>query len=110
MGGPAPMIPRRGEESDPRAGARGGAGAKLAIPELSLGTETFQEKVIVALQSRGGSKESLLGIHALTEMAFGWFLTAVRIYFRGGRRSLVQCFDDVVAACVRATAEGLDLT
>ena len=83
---------------------------KLALPELSLGTMTFQDNVIATLQERGGSKRSSLEIHALTEMVFGWFITAIRIYLKGGRRSLVQCFDDVVAACVRATAEDLELT
>jgi AcrR family transcriptional regulator len=78
-----------------------------ALPELSRGTMTFQHNVIATLQSRAGSKASLLELHALTEMVSGWFLTAIRIYFKERRRSLVRCFDDVVAACVRATADDL---
>jgi AcrR family transcriptional regulator len=83
------------------------ADAKVALPELSLGTMTFQRNVIAALQHRGGLRRSTLELHALTEMVFGWFLTAVRVYFKDGRRSLVRCFDDVVATCVRAVGEDL---
>lgn len=83
------------------------ADATVALPELSLGTMRFQQNVIAALQRRGGPRRSTLELHALAEMVFGWFLTAIRIYFKDGRRSLVRCFDDVVAACVRAVGEDL---
>jgi len=35
-------------------------------------------------------------------MACGWFLAAVRVHLIQGRPSLVKCFDEVVATCVRA--------
>ena len=79
----------------------------LALQELSLGDMVFQRRVIESLQSRGGPAQDSLEIQALTEMVFGWVLTAVRIYLKDGRRSLKRCFDDVAAACVRATAEHL---
>jgi hypothetical protein len=59
------------------------------------------------LRERLGDGVSSLEIHGLVLMAFGWFLTGLRVYLIEGRGSLVECFDEVVATCVRATAPGL---
>ena len=40
-------------------------------------------------------------------MAEGWLLTAVRLYFKQGKRSLVKYFDEVVAACAQSIAGDL---
>jgi hypothetical protein len=34
-------------------------------------------------------------------MAIGWFLSAVQAYLIEGRPSLVECFDEAVAGCLR---------
>ncbi len=75
-------------------------------PQLVFeGSDVFERAATATLQRRGGA--SSLEIQAVTEMAMAWFLTAIRVYFRDGRRSLVSCFDEVVAACVSASAADL---
>ena len=43
---------------------------------------------MTVLKSRAGNRYSVAEIVAFTEMAEGWFLTAVRLYFKHGKRSL----------------------
>ncbi len=83
------MVPRRGGE------------------EWSLGFRAFEANLVTVLKGRAGNRYSLGEIVALTEMAEGWLLTAVRLYFKQGRRSLVRYFDEVVAACAESIARDL---
>ena len=80
-----------------------------AEPELgleALGTERFERELIEVMNDRGAAAgHSVAEIHAVTNMAVGWFLTAVRLFFRDGRRSLVRCYDDVVGSCLQATSD-----
>ena len=81
---------------------------KLAIEHVSLvGGVSFEQELVAALEQRG-AEASGAELQALAAMVSMWFLTAVRIYFRDKRRSsLLRCFDEVVAACVRASAVDL---
>jgi hypothetical protein len=38
-------------------------------------------------------------------MAVGWFIAATHVYLIEGRPSLLDCFDEVVATCLREVAE-----
>jgi AcrR family transcriptional regulator len=78
---------------------------RLARDELSLGTFVFEKKAIAALQSRDGETRSHLELHAVTFMAASWLMTATHLYLVEGRRSLLECFDEVVAICVREVAD-----
>jgi len=77
---------------------------KLAVQHLTIGMGSFERTVIETLEARPGAPRGSFEVHALTEMAFAWFITAVRIYLKNRRRSLVRCFDEVVATCVEAGA------
>jgi AcrR family transcriptional regulator len=78
---------------------------RFAGEQLLLGFRAFEEKVLSTLESRGNARYSTVDILALTEMAESWFLTATRLYFKRGERSLVQYFDEVVAGCLRASVD-----
>jgi AcrR family transcriptional regulator len=80
---------------------------RFAREELSFGFRAFEKTLIATLESRMGQGASSLEIQALTEMAESWFLTAVRAYLKQGGQSLVEYFDEVVAAC--AGSIGRDL-
>jgi AcrR family transcriptional regulator len=82
---------------------------RFATEQLSIGVRAFEDSLIATLQSRLSNRHSDVEIQALTEMAEGWFITAVRVFFRKGKRSLVEYFDEVVAACVQSSAEDLTL-
>ena len=75
---------------------------KLAVHHLTIGIESFERTIIETLEARRGTSRGSVEIHAVTEMALAWFITAVRLYVKNHRRSLVRCFDEVVAACVEA--------
>jgi AcrR family transcriptional regulator len=77
---------------------------RLAVDQLSAGSFAFENKLVAMLQSQRGADHSRLEVHALAAMACGWFLAAVRVHLIQGRPSLVKCFDEVVATCVRAGA------
>ena len=80
----------------------------LTLQAISMGDIAFHKKAVEILQSRPGvSAKDTTELHALTEMVMGWFLTAVRVYFKDSRRSLKRCYEDVAAACVRASVEHL---
>jgi AcrR family transcriptional regulator len=80
---------------------------RFAGEELSIGLRAFEKTLIATLESRMSQRESSLEIQALTEMAESWFLTAVRAYFKQGRKSLLEYFDEVVAACARSIQRDL---
>jgi AcrR family transcriptional regulator len=80
---------------------------RFAREELSFGFRAFEKTLIATLESRIGQDASSLEIQALTEMAESWFLTAVRAYLKQGRQSLVEYFDEVVAACARSIGRDL---
>jgi AcrR family transcriptional regulator len=74
---------------------------------LSAGVRAFDKTFIAAFESRLGPGQRALGLQALSEMAEGWYITAVRLYLKQGRRSLVKYFDEVVVTCVHASARDL---
>jgi AcrR family transcriptional regulator len=80
---------------------------RFATEQLNIGVRAFEDSLIATLQSRLSHLHSPMEILALTEMAEGWFVTAVRVYFRHGERSLVEYFDEVVSACVESTCRDL---
>jgi AcrR family transcriptional regulator len=80
---------------------------RYATRELSFGLRAFEDSLVSTLTSRVGKRHSVREIQALTEMTESWFLTAVRVYFREGKRSLVEYFDQVVDSCVQSTARDL---
>lgn len=80
---------------------------RFAGEELSFGLRAFEKTLIATLENRVGPRESSLEIQALTEMAESWFLTAVRAYLKQGEKSLVEYFDEVVAACARSIGRDL---
>jgi AcrR family transcriptional regulator len=82
---------------------------RFAGEELSFGFRAFEKTLIATLESRMGQRASSLEIQALTEMAESWFLTAVRVYLKHGRKSLVEYFDEVVWACARSIGRDLVL-
>ena len=50
---------------------------------------------------------SILELYALTVLALSWLETACGIYLKEGRRSLVECFDETVAICLRSMTDDL---
>jgi AcrR family transcriptional regulator len=74
---------------------------RLAGGQLSLSMGAFEKSVIATLSGRLGEKQPSVEIRALTFMAIGWFLSAVQAYLIEGRSSLVECFDEAVAGCLR---------
>jgi AcrR family transcriptional regulator len=84
-------------ETDPQA----------AEEELTGGFRAFAKNLLATLQSRPGEPRSLQELYALTVLALSWLETACGIYLREGRRSLVECFDETVAICLRAMTDEL---
>jgi AcrR family transcriptional regulator len=81
---------------------------QFAGEQLWGGTRAFEQKVIATLEQRLGPRRSALEIKALTHMALGWFMTAAHMYLTEPRqRSLVRCFDEVVAVCAQSSAHDL---
>jgi AcrR family transcriptional regulator len=74
---------------------------QLAGTQLSLGIGAFEKRVIATLENRAGKERSSVEIRAVTFMAIGWFISAVQVYLIEGRPSLVECFDEAVASCLR---------
>lgn len=72
--------------------------------QVSSGSRAFERGLVAALRERHGDRWSSLEIHAVTLMATGWFTTAAHLYLVEGRPSLVACFDETVATCVREGA------
>jgi AcrR family transcriptional regulator len=80
---------------------------RFAGQQLSVGVRAFENRLIATLESRRSKRHSTLELRALTEMAEGWFITAVRLYLKQGKHSLVRYFDDVVATCVQSSTRDL---
>jgi len=80
---------------------------RFAAEQFSIGFQAFEKSLIAVVLKRGGNRNSAVEIHGLTEMAEGWFLSAVRMFFKPGKRTLVEYFDEVVAACVQSSAHDL---
>ncbi|WP_018500251.1 TetR/AcrR family transcriptional regulator [Parafrankia discariae] len=80
---------------------------QLAAEQFSTGSREFETSLVAALENRCGDTVPTLEIRALTKMVLGWFSTAAQIYFTEERPSLLECFDDVVASCARASARDL---
>lgn len=80
---------------------------QVAEEELPGGFRAFATSLVATLQSRPGEQHSLMELYALTLMALGWLETACGIYLRERRRSLVQCFDETVAICLRSATGDL---
>ena len=80
---------------------------RLAGGQLLFGFQTFEENIVATLEKREDKRYSSAAILALTEMVEGWFITAIRLYFKQGKRSLVQYFDETVAACVQSSVDDL---
>jgi AcrR family transcriptional regulator len=74
---------------------------------ISAGVRAFDKTFLSAFESRLGRAQPALELQALSEMAEGWYVTAVRLYLKHGRRSLVRYFDEIVATCVHASARDL---
>jgi len=81
---------------------------RFAGEQLFAGVRAFEANLVATLEHRTGQRQSRAEILALTEMAEGWFMTATRLYFKEGKRSLVKYFDEVVATCVNASVHDLD--
>jgi len=83
---------------------------RLSGRQFSLGAGPFEKSVIATLSDRLGERRPSVEIRALTFMALGWFLSAVQAYLLEGRPSLVECFDEAVAGCLRWNVSDLPLS
>ena len=79
----------------------------LVGEEIALLVQSFERNLVAALQDRIGSQRSQLQLRAVTLMALSWLDAAARIYLMEAKPSLVKCFDEVVAVCLRASARDL---
>ena len=80
---------------------------QIAGKALLATNEAFEQQLVDVLRRRHGGADRDVELSALTQMTLGWFLTAVRMYYRDGGRSLVACYDEVVGACVDAVSRGV---
>ena len=80
---------------------------QVAEEELTGGFRAFATNLLAVLQARPGEQRSLLELYALIVLALSWLETACGIYLKEGRTSLVECFDDTVAICLRAMTDDL---
>ena len=83
---------------------------RLSGRQFSLGAGPFEKSVMATLSDRLGELRPSVEIRALTFMALGWFLSAVQAYLLEGRPSLVECFDEAVAGCLRWNVSDLPLS
>ncbi len=74
---------------------------QLAYAQLSIGARVFEKDLLSALERRSGQPQSSLEAWAAVLLAQTWLDTAIRVYLFDGGRSLVEYFDEVVAACTR---------
>ncbi len=79
----------------------------LVGEEIALLVQTFEKNLVAVLERRAGQRSSKAAIRAVTLMALSWVDAAVRTYLLDNRPSLVDCFDEVVAACVSASGRDL---
>jgi hypothetical protein len=74
------------------------------IARTSLASEW---SIIRVLEARLGDRVPKAEIRAYTLMALSWVDAAARAYLLDDRPSLLECFDEIVAACVDATGNDL---
>ena len=79
----------------------------LVGDEIALLAQTFEKELVAVLERRVGTRPTKLKLRALTLMALSWLDAAARVYLIENKPSLVKCFDEVVATCLRASAEDL---
>lgn len=79
----------------------------LVGEEIALLVQSFEKNLVATLESRSGKQPSQLELRAVTLMALSWLDAAARIYLVEGKPSLVKCFDEVVAICLRSSARDL---
>ncbi|HET6949689.1 MAG TPA: TetR/AcrR family transcriptional regulator [Acidimicrobiales bacterium] len=80
---------------------------RLVGEEVALTVQTFEHSLVAVLHGRAGERAPKAHIRALTLMALSWLNTAARTYLIDARPSLVECFDEVVATCLSASARDL---
>jgi AcrR family transcriptional regulator len=80
---------------------------QFAYAQLSIGIRAFEKDLLAVLHNRLGQQQSTLDTWATVLMAQTWLDTAIRVYLFEGGSSLVEYFDQVVAACMRIMAEDL---
>ncbi len=73
---------------------------------VALNVQAFERSLVTVLARRAGSS-SWADILAQTLMALSWLDAAIRSYLLDDRPSLVECFDEAVAACLSAGAADL---
>jgi AcrR family transcriptional regulator len=78
----------------------------LANVELT-GVHSFENNLAITIQSRIDERSSPVESYALVLMALSWLSAAVRIYLNENRPSLVDCFDEISAACLRSATREL---
>lgn len=79
----------------------------LVGEEIALLIQGFERNLVAALEDRIGKQRSQLELRAVTLMALSWLDAAARIYLMEAKPSLVKCFDEVVATCLRSSARDL---
>jgi AcrR family transcriptional regulator len=79
----------------------------FATDGYSTAFQAFQQNITALVEARSGGRYSTVEIQAWVQMAEGWFLAAVRLFFKQGKQSLLYYFDQVVEACVEASASDL---
>jgi AcrR family transcriptional regulator len=80
---------------------------QLAGEQVNGGIHSFERYVLATLLDRRGDDASRTEIFAITKMACGWFVTAAHLYLVENRPSLIDCFDEIVAVCVRSGVRDL---
>lgn len=80
---------------------------RFAGEQMSSSMRALKQALIATLENRPGSTHSRVEIKALTEMAEGWYTTAAELHLKQGERTLTEYFDEVVAACVQASARDM---
>ena len=75
--------------------------------QLTITMRAFEKNLISTLEVRPGQTLTHAELRAITLMALSWLDAAVRTYLLDNQRSLVKCFDRVVALCVRSCATDL---
>jgi hypothetical protein len=80
---------------------------RFAGEQMWSSMRALKQALIAALENRPGATHPAVEIKALTDMAEGWYTTAVGLYLKQGERTLTEYFDEVVAACTQASARDL---
>lgn len=81
------------------------ASPQLATEQFWTGSRSFEADLAAVIEDRNDESMSSLEVRALTQMVVAWFTTAGQTYLTEGNRSLLECYEAVVAVCVRASTE-----